>query len=321
MPVVAVVLLVGAGLLLRSPSSEGEDPPVDLASFVARGLVRSQAAFTFGDDESLDAWARAYHDGAVSGSFEIVRGERRLAAGRDYRFVVLDRIPRSSKVVEFFPESLEGDADGASRSAETPEETTDVTGDGVPEAIVEGWTGGVHCCFTLHVFQFEPTFRAQAIDLGHSDLGVFAQADADPALEILLPDWTFAYWECGFAYSPVPLVVLDFDGESWRPSAALMRRPPGEMPDAAAFAARWRRWQAGEPEPSGEHLPAPWGELLELLYSGNAALAWRLLDAGWPGDDAGKAEFRASLLERLRHSEAWPVIVELNGSALWGAGR
>lgn len=318
MPLAMVALLVAAGLMVPQTPSDSDESFVDLASFVPRGLVQTQSAIEFGADDDIDegvAWIRAYHD-SLHGSFEVVRGDRRLAAGENYRFVVLDRIPMSGEPVEFFPEQMEDEADKGKAAADPSVTLTDVTGDGVPEGLVYEWSGGAHCCFALRVFQFVPTFRAQRIDAGDSDYGVFDQLDEDPALEISLPDWTFAYWETSFAQSPVAFVALDFDGESWRPSARLMRTPPPDTLDEAGFAARWKRWQADEPEPSGEWVRAPWEELLLLIYSGNATQAWRLLDAGWPGDAASKAEFRAKLLEQLQHSVAWPTIVELNGAAL-----
>lgn len=321
MPLAMVALLVAAGLMVRQTRSVSDGRVVDLFSFVPRGLVQTQAAIDFGaEEESTDdgvAWIRAYHD-SLHGSFEVVRGDRRLAAGENYRFVVLDRIPMSGEPVEFFPGLMEDPADPAKVEADPSVALTDVTGDGVPEGLVYEWSGGAHCCFALWVFQFVPTFRAQRIDAGDSDYGVFEQLDDDPALEISLPDWTFAYWETSFPQSPVPRIVLDFDGEAWRPSARLMRSPPPAELDEAGFAARWKRWQALERDPSGDWPRAPWEVLLDLIYAGNAAHAWTLLDAGWPGDAAGKAEFRARLLEQLRSSEAWPVLVELNGSTLSG---
>src|SRR5260370_8455526 len=47
---------------------------------------------------------------------------------------------------------------------------TDITGAGKPNAIVAEWSGGAHCCFTLHVFELGEKFKEIArIKADHSD--------------------------------------------------------------------------------------------------------------------------------------------------------
>jgi hypothetical protein len=196
-----------------------------------------QVPLKFSGASREDACVRSYRD-ANSGSFEVVRGSQRLAASEGYRFVVLAAIPRSGEPIDFFSD-LPGSSDDShelksSLDGLVEPRATDVTGDGFPEALIAEWSGGAHCCFTLHVFQFEPAFRTQQIDLGDSDCGVFVQADDDLALEICQPDWTFTYWDASFAQSPVPFILMDFDGFGWRPSAALMRQSQPEFPTRRA---------------------------------------------------------------------------------------
>jgi hypothetical protein len=42
--------------------------------------------------------------------------------------------------------------------------------------------------------------------------------------------------------------------------------------------------------------------MLELIFSGNVASAFRLYDLAWPGDSRIKHEFRSAFISRLRHS-------------------
>jgi hypothetical protein len=35
----------------------------------------------------------------------------------------------------------------------------DVAGDGRPDLVVERYSGGMHCCATIQVFQLQPAFR------------------------------------------------------------------------------------------------------------------------------------------------------------------
>lgn len=288
--------------------------------FVADGLVTTQARYDLSglDPEASEevgvAWARAY--GTRDGScFEVVCKGVRLAARQGFRFVVLDRVPMLGDSIELSPGlGREPGSDGTEEGDASA--ATDLTGDDLPEVLIVEWSGGAHCCFTLHICQFAPNFHVQQIELKHGSDGVFVQADDDPALEIRMHDWTFAYWNCGFADSPAPEIVLKHDGWTWKPCAALMRTVSTEVPPGDALADNWRRWDKFVARVEPTRVMAPWRPLLELIYAGRAEQAWDLLDAAWPGSAEGKRDFRRKLIERLRRSPAWPALVEMNGMAL-----
>lgn len=335
---VALASLV-APWLPGGPVRDDADEAVDVERFVPQGALVMQRLYELQapDDASARAtaggasegpiWARVYHDG-TTGGFEIVDGSRRLHAETGARFVILDRVPMLGDEIDFFPnlgrssgEDQKDEAASAGASSQPPSDApdTDVTGDGVPEVLVAEWTGGAHCCFNLHVFQLRPTFRMQRIEAEHSEVGLFVQADDDAALELRMPDWTFAYWKTGFARSPAPEMVLKFDGREWHVSAALMRQ---SMPEQAALVeskARWGQWSVNASGdwggPGGE---APWGALLDLIYTGHAEQARQMLDDVWTADEAHKRAFWQDLVQRLRQSPAWTALVELNGAAIQG---
>jgi hypothetical protein len=45
-----------------------------------------------------------------------------------------------------------------------------------------------------------------------------------------------------------------------------------------------------------------WGEMLDLIYSGNEPLAWQYLDLVWPPKKPGKDKFLADFKEQLADS-------------------
>jgi hypothetical protein len=129
-----------------------------------------------------------------------------------------------------------------------------------------------------------------------------------------MPDWTFAYWNCCFADSPAPEIVLKHDGWEWKPCASLMRKAAPQIPSTETVASIWRQWD--RPATERAHVAVPWKPLLDLIYTGHAVEAWKLLDAAWPGDMQGKAAFRRDFLTQLRRSPAWQALLEMNGPVL-----
>lgn len=320
LPLMIITAFVAASQFLPQGSDDDPGAAMGQSRFAATGMLTSQATYdlsaVFDKDHVGDAkaWARAFE--SYSGScFELVLDRTRLASGRGFRFAVLDRVPMLGDSIEW-SRRLDPEPSGEASEEGDGSTPTDLTGDGVPEAVVLEWSGGAHCCFTLHICQFTPRFHVQQIELKHGSEGVFVQADDDPALEIRMHDWTFAYWNCGFADSPAPEIVLKHDGWTWKPCAALMRTVSTEVPPGDALADNWRRWDKFVARVEPTRVMAPWRPLLELIYAGRAEQAWDLLDAAWPGSAEGKRDFRRKFIEQLRRSPAWPALVEMNGMAL-----
>jgi hypothetical protein len=101
---------------------------------------------------------------------------------------------------------------------------SDVTGRGKSNAVVQTWSGGAHCCFTLQVYQLDAKPRLVGIiNQGHSDeteVFYFSQQE-QPLVES--QDWVFAYIYTSFVGTPVPTVLLRFDGQRFALATNLMR--------------------------------------------------------------------------------------------------
>jgi hypothetical protein len=240
-----------------------------------------------------------------------------LLAIRGERMRILDTIPRRGERVEYFAPAIGEDA------ADHAPPDTDLDGDGFSEVIVSEYTGGAHCCFNLHVVRLHPEPSYQRLSLQHAEGGVFEQLDGDPALEVVMPDWSMAYWNCGFANSPTPVVVLDLADGAWRPSVALMRRPPASDAELRKMAELWTGWRcdAGGLWGTGVcrgDLALPWESMLDLIYSGNAAQARWVLDHGCEETPEKRDAFWADMIQHLHRSDAWDTLVALNGNPLTG---
>lgn len=177
----------------------------------------------------------------------------------------------------------------------------DITGDGVPDVVVEQFSGGMHCCTQSTVLGLGPEFRDYGTIFGADGEVEFEDLDGDRVLEARVGDWRFAYWrDYAFVETQVPEVVLRFTPEGYRPACDLMREEP---PDSATLWARARElsdgWASGDP-------PADlWGYAVDLIYQGHAILAWRFLDLAWPRSVTGKTEFIQDLRDRLRGGPCW----------------
>lgn len=179
------------------------------------------------------------------------------------------------------------------------------TGPG-PDLIVTASTGGAHCCYTVHALWLDPKLHDQEIPVADNDeVGFLAVVDELPKLKF--GDFNFAYWRASFADSPAPAIILHFDRASGRfePDIEAMRRP---APDDATLTRMVLDIRKAETQiPKGEKPPAPllWQHMLDLIYSGNAESARRLLDQAWPAQRPGKDEFFACFTGKLVQGEWW----------------
>lgn len=196
----------------------------------------------------------------------------------------------------------------------------DPNDNGVPDVVISTSSGGAHCCYDLVVVELAADGPRTLLELAMKDCHAeFVQRDADAALEIELCDATFAYWNTCFACSPMPDVVLDWDGNTWSLGTSLMYQAP---PDADALAEKAKNIAAAlfnpnapEAGPMLWNSPDLWGVMLDLIYTGHAGLAFDFLDQAWPSDRPGKADFRREFLEQLATSPFYDGLRLLNPEA------
>ena len=89
-------------------------------------------------------------------------------------------------------------------------DTADLDADGTTEILVEDFSGGAHCCYTLRIFGTEEgaVVVSNPLDLGHSE---YALSDAEGGVKnIICRDPAFAYVFTSFAASRMPLVVYRY---------------------------------------------------------------------------------------------------------------
>lgn len=179
---------------------------------------------------------------------------------------------------------------------------TDITGGGVPEAIVWSWSGGIHCCFTFQVLQLSRRIVPVAqIDAEHSDDAHFADLRHDGHYEFVGRDWDFAYWHASFGESPAPEIILK-PPDYMDLALDLMKRPPPTDVDFHLLVhelATSREWS------DNRMPPRLWGEMLNLIFTGHPNLAWELVDQTWPKKRPGKGGFIGAFCDQLEQAPYW----------------
>jgi hypothetical protein len=190
---------------------------------------------------------------------------------------------------------------------------TDVSGDGIPDAVVYGWSGGAHCCFTSWILSLGDEFRILAeVHGGHSE-AIVEDMDEDDALEVVVRDWSFAYFPYSFGGSPAPIVVLDWAGSRLEPSPVLTGFPRPDEQELAAEALSLRQSSRWEGDEAGRPYSEVFGRVLDLLYAGYEDLAWSYLEQAWGGDPATKIRLVAALGRRLEQSPYYSRLERARG--------
>jgi LysM repeat protein len=260
-------------------------------------------------------------------TWEITLRRQTSMSGRTDRLI----IRRNGDVV--WDEDFEGilvtfdNLDAESR----PQPGADVTGSGVPCLVFDTYSLGAHCCFTLHILTL-----AEGVDeilrLPTEDAAAeFSDVDDQAGQEIVVYDWTFAYWNASFAGSPAPRVILAFADGEYTVAPTLMRRPAPTAAEQAAAVKEilksedYSEWYAAMCSRAEEvdradsqalAIPIPpvafWAAMLDLIYSGNAPHAERLLAEVWPESLPGRAAFYSEFREQLRLSQFYHGIARLN---------
>jgi hypothetical protein len=208
----------------------------------------------------------------------------------------------------------------------------DLNANGVPDV---AFSFDSQCCNTLYIVELgDPAKEVLALE-SHRRQARFARVDDDAIPEILADDSTYGGWNASLAESPAPRVILKARNGAFAFAGDLMRRPPPPPEELGEIAASVRgheswgaadaasavlRAAAGSSSVKSRAAGGPpallWKTMLDLVYSGQAAAAWRFLEEAWPADQPGREAFRADLESVMRTSPYWDDLRAMNPGAL-----
>jgi|SRR5579871_6746151 len=184
------------------------------------------------------------------------------------------------------------------------------------DIVVQSFSGGAHCCFTIEILSLGDAFDASPpLDTQSSGASLF-KIPQDNSYGLETADGTFSYWWTPFATSPQPLLFLRYDRASreFRLMPELMRKPPlaRDVLDRSAEQIRsdTQGWNAAQGWINSDYVRAVIGR----IYSGDFAGARVMVFEGWPDWKPGLQKFVEDLYGcALPSSHWWFAVAQLNG--------
>lgn len=169
----------------------------------------------------------------------------------------------------------------------------DVNGDGDPGAVVEGYSGGAHCCWTYWIVSLgkSPGLLRRICNFTRAQ---FEDLNGDGRIEIVTRDGAFDYFEASHAYSAFPLVILRLDGKELnRVDQEFWPLYEKEIAEARAKLSpamvEWFRKDAPDDAYSKEGTKyVVLTIVLDELYGGREQQAWKSLEELWPEKDLSR---------------------------------
>jgi len=180
---------------------------------------------------------------------------------------------------------------------------SDVTGDGIPDLVLEQFPHNARCCWSYSIVSMGPAVKEITTVGGFPSPMTVEDINHDGVYELTGDDWAFYSWYAS------PKIVLRYDKGQYRLAANLMEHAAPPAATLAAKAAEFRKATvyAGFPVPLEVYR-----YMLELIYSGNAHSAWSFLNLAWPKGKSGKAEFIETFKQQLAKSRFWPEVAAMS---------
>ena len=199
----------------------------------------------------------------------------------------------------------------------------DITGEKIPELLISEWSGGAHCCYTFHLFRLGDAFsHIQDIPLLDADESAFVRRPGVKSLVLASFDFSaFAYFPKDFADSPAGRVFLSFQDGKFRPDARLMKANAPTDAEIAKCAGLFKPSLAWKQESNASQPMGMWYYATDLIYTGNAARAWKFLDAAWGGSAADKKKYLDDYRRRFRKSAYYQDLMRLQQASVSSAGQ
>ena len=174
-----------------------------------------------------------------------------------------------------------------------PKALQDINGNGIPELILQEYSGGFHCCSQNYIIELsDPISFLLDLDTGNQII-VFEDLNHDGMMEVETSEDVFSYWYTSYGSSPRPKVVLSIQDGVYKANPALMRKPAPTDAVLRKKASTIESWSSVTgPE-------VAWVYAIDLIYSGNINSAKKYVDLTWRNDKYGAFKTRESFWGEL----------------------
>jgi len=197
----------------------------------------------------------------------------------------------------------------------------DITGNGIPELVFEGFTGGAHCCEMNYIIELSNPLKILWRQFSGDGSATLVDLNNDGIMEIEVMDDVLDYWNTSHAASPFPTVTLSLQKSAYHADPKYMRRPAPSDADlkrtAKLMTAEY--WSGQYCAPDDEVCMPPWGYVVDLIYTGNMETAKKFIDMAWVENETFKSkdDFIAEFVEALKAGKYYEDLAPfLNLSAL-----
>lgn len=183
--------------------------------------------------------------------------------------------------------------------------------------VVQGYTGGAHCCSWVKVISLKSPVQVIATLDIPGVMPLWIDVDHDGKSELITNDYTFDYWYTPHSNSALPDVILKFNGKKFKPDMKLMKKKQQTALMVRSRAEEIKKTKSYWDTPMMDNPPfklphaatgAITAEILNLLYAGQAELARIFLNIVWPDANPHKGVFIKALNTQLKKSSYWPEL-------------
>ena len=180
----------------------------------------------------------------------------------------------------------------------------DLNGDGIPDLVLAGYSGGLHCCYVYEIVSLERRPRVLHTFQNLAPMKFERQADGSTLIHAV--DGVFDYFIVPHSDAVIPQVVLKLKGNDLVDVSAdypeLYDREIEQVRNelAADEIAKLRNANFHN-KLYTDHVPAAHKVLtivLDYVYSEREEEAWRALDEMWPAGDVSR--IKSLILERRK---------------------
>ena len=173
---------------------------------------------------------------------------------------------------------------------------TDINGDGKPELIVQGYSGGAHCCYTYHIIGLGPGLPV--IREIHNQVPISFVKREDGTVELRTGDGVFDYFLLPHSDAVIPKVFLRLEGdqlvdlshEHLAEYDQQINQARGELTPAELEKLKGSNYSQNM---LFDQMPVAKKVLtivLNYVYSGREQQAWQALDDMWPPSDLSRVK-------------------------------
>ncbi|MBI4040945.1 MAG: hypothetical protein HY390_03640 [Deltaproteobacteria bacterium] len=173
-----------------------------------------------------------------------------------------------------------------------------------PHFVFSKWTGGAHCCYSLHIFSLGQDFREVAAIEGGNSQPILKDLDGDHIPEIEVLDDFLAYLFSSFATSAYGAVILKYSNGKYYVAADIMKKP---RPHSNLWKSKIYSWK-NDLRKKGPEWPPPSliQTMTDLIFTGNKKVAFDLIHSIWPPEVSGKNDFLSEYEKALAQSNFYP---------------